>query len=219
MKIAFKEPTPEQLRQWVESEAARARAVAADLKRAQREALEALDLPTRDIEIIRSGAICESQAIDALRGEATILVLSGAPGCGKTLAASVWIHGLIADDANWDIGSTPPKLMRKAAFVSAPKLSRWKKYDDEAMERILRAHRVAIDDLGLEYLDAKGSYQSLLDELINERYAHKRPTLLTTNLPASEFKERYGERIADRIREAGRFVELDNQSFRTSPKA
>jgi DNA replication protein DnaC len=99
-------------------------------------------------------------------------------------------------------------------WVTAAKLARWERYDEEAMNKLLRTPRLVIDDLGGEYLDKGGFYASLLDELINERQSSSRPTIMTTNLAAEAFKARYGERIVDRIREGGRFFECGNASLR-----
>jgi DNA replication protein DnaC len=104
--------------------------------------------------------------------------------------------------------------MRAPMFMTAARLSRLSKFDDEMMGRVLRAVRLVIDDLAVEYADEKGFFRSLLDEVINERYGNRLPTLITTNLAADLFKERCGERITDRVREAGRFVSLDNPSLR-----
>jgi DNA replication protein DnaC len=99
-------------------------------------------------------------------------------------------------------------------FLSSARLSRWPKYDDGAMGRLLQTGRLVVDDMGVEFIDERGAYQSLLDEVINDRYANRRPTLLTTNLDAESFKARYGERIADRIRECGKFVSVGAASMR-----
>ena len=47
-----------------------------------------------------------------------------------------------------------------------------------------------------------------------QRHGHRRLTVCTTNLKASDFRARYGERVADRIRECGAFVEIAGTSRR-----
>ena len=77
---------------------------------------------------------------------------------------------------------------------------------------------LVIDDLGVEYLDAKGYTQKRFDEILDERYSNFRKTLITTNLNARDFRDRYGTRIFDRIREGlssgGAFVEIGEKSYR-----
>jgi DNA replication protein DnaC len=102
-------------------------------------------------------------------------------------------------------------------WVTAAKLARWERYDQEEMAKLLKVGKLVIDDLGGEYLDKGGFYASLLDELINERQAGSRATILTTNLDAAGFSSRYGERIVDRIREGGRFFACGNASLRRRP--
>ena len=99
-------------------------------------------------------------------------------------------------------------------FVDVSRFSRSSRYDDEQMGPLERCSMLAIDDLGMEYADAKGSFLSLLDGLVNARYAASLRTVITTNLGAGAFRERYGERVADRIREVGRYVEIADPSMR-----
>ncbi|HYF08108.1 MAG TPA: ATP-binding protein [Acetobacteraceae bacterium] len=178
--------------------------------------LEAIDVPVKDVALIKAGNLLETEAFAAVSlTDWKLLALSGGAGTGKTTAASCWlwsaVDAAIRDDFT---GGRPPML-----FLTAARLSRWPKYDDEQMRRVLKAHRLVIDDLGAEYVDKNGSYLSLLDEVVNERYANRRATLLTTNLEVGPFKERYGERIADRIREIGRFVSVGNKSMRRKDAA
>ena len=155
-------------------------------------------------------ACCPSKtatpALEAIRDPFTLLVLSGKPGTGKTIAAVTWILDHINADQNWtEAGSAVSLRARPPLLVTAAKLARWDRYEQEPMAKLLLSPRLVIDDLGAEYMDKNGFYASLLDEIINERYAGHRPTLLTTNLDAPGFAARYDERIMGRIRETGRF--------------
>jgi len=132
-----------------------------------------------------------------------MLVLSGGTGCGKTAAACWWLYQSPGD-------SDKPQSL----FITGARLSRMSRFDEEAMAAVFGAHRLVIDDLAMEYADEKGFFRSLLDEIVNERYANQRQTLITTNVDVDTFKTRCGERITDRIREAGQFVSLSNPSLR-----
>jgi DNA replication protein DnaC len=144
-------------------------------------------------ELAQTGALAAAESFD---GE--ILVLSGPPGCGKTVAAGRWFV------QQYDGGGE---------FITASQLERVGRYGEE-LDKLGSVRCLVIDDLGNEYLDQKGSFASLLDGLINERYSNERGTVIATNLSAEEFKQRYGERIADRIRGAGRFVSINEPSLR-----
>ncbi|MBQ7280581.1 MAG: ATP-binding protein [Bacteroidales bacterium] len=79
------------------------------------------------------------------------------------------------------------------------------------LDELCRLPLLGIDDLGTEALSVKdyGNDTMPLIELLTERYAQRRPTIITTNLTillndgarVDEIAERYGERIADRLRE------------------
>jgi len=135
-----------------------------------------------------------------------ILVLSGGRGVGKTMAAVWW--GTQAHPA-------PPELeCGPARFIDAPSLARWPRYDDDRMRQLEMARALVVDDLGLEYDDQRGAFVSLIGALVNARYSNMLPTLITTNMQAGPFKARYQERVADRIREVGDFVEIKGESLR-----
>jgi DNA replication protein DnaC len=131
--------------------------------------------------------------------EESVLVLSGQPGCGKTTAAAVWA----LKACPW-----PPVFLRATSFAASSR------YNHEQRDEWLHAQALVLDDLGAEYADAKGNFLVDLDELIDTFYGDKRPLLITTNCTADEFKQRYGARIVDRIRECGAFYGIKIGSLR-----
>ena len=82
-----------------------------------------------------------------------IVVLSGKPGTGKTVAA-VWLamHRLAQDGV---------------LFMTGPELARLPRYGDER-EELLEASNVIVDDLGAERADAK--FAADFDELVDRCY-------------------------------------------------
>ena len=197
--------------------------------------LASLGVPRKDLSLIIEGNLKPTKAIKAVSSfyssPRTLLVLSGAKGCGKTLAAS-WcvvegcppsreaVARYEGQRALYDLermipghGLHEPRPPAKipGRFIDVARLSRISRYKDEEIGPLESAAILVIDDLGMEFADAKGSFLATLDGLINSRYAEQLRTVITTNLPAQEFKARYGERIADRIREAGSFVGLGGE--------
>ena len=124
--------------------------------------------------------------------EAWCLVLSGPKGCGKSTAAAYYLW----DNTSFQV-NCPPRIQR---WWTAAKVARVSSYNTE-LENLMKTPVLVIDDLGVEYLDKNGHFNHRLDELIDARYSNFRKTIITTNLNKADFKDRYGLRITDRIRE------------------
>jgi DNA replication protein DnaC len=133
-----------------------------------------------------------------------ILVLAGPKGCGKTVAAARWALAQ-------PIGKFP-LFVRAATFATSSRYG-------EEHRRFVDSPDLVLDDLGAEYVDAKGSFLTDLDELVDTFYGAKRRRLLiTTNIRVDDFARRYGERITDRLRERGQWFESGGESLRKQPE-
>jgi DNA replication protein DnaC len=130
-----------------------------------------------------------------------VLVISGGEGCGKTVASAWWAT----------------RLAQVATFVRAASFARSSRYEQDR-SALVSAPALVLDDLGAEYLDGKGSFLVDLDELIDVFYGDRKPLLITTNCTDGDFKERYGARIAGRIRERGAFFGIADGSLRSPTK-
>lgn len=197
-------------------DAAGREAAAAREAREARESIEARNarlvsygMPTRDLESMTMATLDDGdakRAIDrfverhsALRKQ-HVLVISGAPGSGKTCAAAYWLTLRGAKH--------PHVATREPLFMTAAKIARTSSFDDTKLERIELAEKLVIDDLGVEYADDKGALASKLDMIIDARYEHLLPTVITTNLDAQRFKSRVGARIVSRLEETGHFASV-----------
>lgn len=167
----------------------------------RRAELKRYGISERVLKVVLDGNPVETEAVKLLRAafardeKICLVVLQGGVGCGKSCSAALWA---IEHGARW---------------ITAKDLARTSTYDDD-FRSVERARRLVIDDLGTEYADQKGFFLSNLDGLIDARYADELPTVITTNVSAAEFKSRYGERIADRIRGSGAWVEVGGGSLR-----
>ena len=134
------------------------------------------------------------------------LILSSPPGTGKSTAAAYWLWN-ISPERNPVPGPTTRR------WWTACELANVDTYGGE-LTLLKNSGPLVIDDLGTEYADKHGHFDRILDELFDGRYREELPTLITTNLNHRAFVKRYGDRIADRIREGGAFYEFKGKSLR-----
>lgn len=75
---------------------------------------------------------------------------------------------------------------------------------------------LAIDELGVEPQTIKhyGNISSPIVDLVYYRYDRRMPTLFSTNYNQKEIKDRYGERVEDRLFEQCSVILFKNQSYR-----
>jgi hypothetical protein len=144
------------------------------------------------------------QAIDAVSefvgSTKTVLVLAGGVGTCKTGSAC------------WALTFKPGRF---CTADEAVRLSTSNATEDvDLWRRVRNAQLLVIDDLGGEYSGEKGWGVKVFNGLLDHRYSHGLKTIITTNLAAHKFKQDYGERVADRIRETGRFLTLGGTSVR-----
>jgi DNA replication protein DnaC len=165
-------------------------------------ALRNAGLPQRAIEAWQAG-LRPTKGVEAVRtfvaSGKTFLLLLGSPGCGKTVA-------------------TAEALTRGGCFFRAIELARLSSFDKEdraTFQDAAHIRTLVLDDLGAELLH--DGWRPMLDELVDIRYGNRAQTVITSNLDAKAFKERYGERIADRVRHDGFIVTCGDKSERRQP--
>lgn len=125
--------------------------------------------------------------------EGPSLLIAGPTGTGKTHQAYGAIRALLRHGVR----------LRWEATTSADLYARLRPRAGHDAERDLqtlaRCPLLFLDDLGA----AKTSEwtEELTYRLINHRYEHLRPTLITTNLPTAELRAALGDRVASRLAE------------------
>lgn len=167
--------------------------------------------PERAVDLVLAGDLLDTEALrysrDAHAKGTGLVLLAGAPGCGKTTAAVAWLREYVPAD--------PFRVVHHAPlFLTSSALGRWPRFDWGAMKSLEAAPAIVLDDFGREFSDKAGAFASLLDELVDLRYAGRQPLLLTTNVTAAQALERAGERVRDRWREAGLAFETRETSLR-----
>lgn len=174
------------------------------VERASRETVLARGVPevhvrhVYDSEPVEYEALLETKAFAS--SSKTVLVLAGGVGTCKTGSAS------------WALTQKP------GVFVTADEAVRLSTSnapeDVESWRRVRNAQLLVIDDMGGEYAGEKGWNVRVFNGLLDQRYSRGLKTIITTNLTSDRFKADYGERVVDRIREAGKWVTLGGTSVR-----
>lgn len=157
------------------------------------------------------------------------LLLHGVSGVGKSLAAAT-IFLAARETLGWTENGGARGVTRydstACAFMPVTDLSRESYFDADARDLVTllkRRRLLVLDDLGAEMMSA--GYLATLDDVIRARAEDPRArTVLTSNVSAkrdskapekvSLFEERYGARIARRIRDSGAVVACEGKSMR-----
>ncbi|MEV7680611.1 ATP-binding protein [Streptomyces sp. NPDC088341] len=144
--------------------------------------------------------------------EGPSLLIAGPTGTGKTHQAYGAIRALLARGVRlrWEATTTADLYARLRPRAG---------HDAEReLQTLARSPLLFLDDLGA----AKTSEwtEELTYRLINRRYEHLRPTLITTNLPTAELRTTLGDRVASRLAEMTERVILTGPDRRrTAPAA
>lgn len=102
-------------------------------------------------------------------------------------------------------------------MVDAKDLARLATKSPEEFEKMKKVPMLAIDDLGKEPVEVLdyGNVLSPVVELIEYRYDKQLFTIMTSNVPPKEISKRYGERVADRLREMMAIRAYEGKTYRT----
>ena len=153
----------------------------------------------------RAYGICMRAAEGIVKGEKKSVFLTGDVGTGKThLAASIanycMEHGVVVKFGNiTDIFQSLRKAFSK---------------DEDILGEIKSVPLLVLDDLGKEY-STEWTNETIYS-IINYRYEHMLPTVVTTNLSLSELQERIGEATVSRLMEMCEYVSVTGEDYRMS---
>lgn len=155
------------------------------------------------------------------RGERPWLVLLGPVGTGKThlaVALAKWYddqHEVVVADTRYkaahiEFWTVPEFFQAMRTFEKEEKTS--------PFIRALEADLLVLDDLGAENSspdERHGRWMlAILHEMLDFRYRHKKPTIITTNLTPQELSSRYGDRLLSRMAEMGFCVAIQAEDYR-----
>jgi len=157
----------------------------------------------------------ETEALGVVRrwradASLTWLVMCGVKGTGKSVAAT-WLVREVINSGD------------SAAFRRTSELAKLSQFEAGAaeLEHLKHVHLLVLDDLGAELLTDYARAQ--LFEVLDHRHENYGRTILTSNLAwqgAGGMAERLGERLVDRMAQAGRVVQLQpEKSLRRGGRA
>ena len=140
------------------------------------------------------------------------LLIAGPTGTGKTYQAYGAIRALLAAGVRlrWEATTA-------ADLYAAQRPQQGYADPEQQLQRLTRTPLLLLDDLGA----AKQSQwtEELTYRLVNHRYNHLLPTLVTTNLPVADLREAIGDRTASRLAEMTQRVILTGHDRRRHPAA
>lgn len=143
-----------------------------------------------------SGGLAATDAVSAVQdflgSQDWCLVLAGPAGTGKTVGAG---SALLSHTGLWLNARALCNVETEVGPYEAARL-------------------LILDDVGTEYAGANGYSVARVTSLIEARYEADARTIVTTNLSPKAFADRYGDRVADRLRDGGRIVACAGASLR-----
>lgn len=146
-----------------------------------------------------------------LVSEGRCLILGGTSGTGKTHLSIGVAYRAIQNGYDACFTTAAELIDELSAAAGAAQLR-------QALVPYVQPHVLVIDEVG--YLTSGSDAANVLFQVVNHRYLHKKPMLLTTNKPLSHWGQvlhdaDLAEAITDRILERGRFIQLRGPSYRT----
>lgn len=161
----------------------------------------------RELAVMRGAALTKAQEKMPLMMEDGILLLIGPTGRGKTVMATWWGMQRVA------AGKSCGKFATAYQIFARMKQCWTKGEDSEAVLKMWKESKFLI----IDEIQTRGESvweNSVLDELINSRYAAMRPTVMIGNIEPGKEQEMLGARIVDRARECGSVVNCNWPSYR-----
>lgn len=138
------------------------------------------------------------------------MILAGRPGTGKTHLACAIANDLI-QQGRTALFITVASLLRKIRETYGNREGG--KTEQQVFNELRQIDLLIVDEVGVQR--GTESEEHLLFEVLNERNAYYRPTILISNLNAKDMTAYVGERSMDRMREGGgKFVAFDWESYR-----
>jgi DNA replication protein DnaC len=143
--------------------------------------------------------------------EGRCLILDGKSGTGKTHLAVALAYRAIQNGYDARFASADLLIEELSGAARSGRLT-------EALLPYVQPHVLVIDEVG--YLTHRDDAANVLFQLVDHRYLHRKPMILTTNKPLADWGRvlhdpDLAEAITDRVLERGRVIQLRGPSYRT----
>lgn len=146
-------------------------------------------------------------------------MMTGLYGNGKTTLLLAMCNLI-----NYLFDSVCSNERRSIRILKAKDIARWAidRVKRDSYESLYYEDMLAIDEVGEEpaELISFGMVYTPIRDLLEERYARQKLTIITTNLVENkkkdihQIRDHYGERVVDRIREMMKILPFHNSSYR-----
>lgn len=145
-------------------------------------------------------------------GERSLVFHSQGYGTGKTHLAVAILHSWV-EKGQTGYFLHVPSLLRRIRDTFHPSAQ---ETEDQIMQRIERADLVILDDLGKE--KASEWQEMTLYTLVNYRYVHRLPLIITMNLKPQQLERQIGPASVSRLLGMADFVEMEGSDYRLKEK-
>lgn len=145
---------------------------------------------------------------DKLKSGAS-LVLTGGPGTGKTHLACAVANHVIHEHFATVAFCTVATMLRHIKDSYRRDSTR---SEQDAIDDMTRPQLLIVDEVGVQV--GSEHEKLLMFEVLNARYQECRPTILISNLNATDLEGFIGQRVMDRYRECGSVIAFDWESYR-----
>lgn len=137
----------------------------------------------------------------------TTVVFSGLPGTGKShLAIAIAQAVMVRHTALYTSAIDAVRMIRNTWRRDSEKT------ETQVLDMLASVHLLVLDEVGVQY-GTEAEQVSLFD-IIDKRYRDLMPTILLTNQNKAGMKAFLGDRSFDRLREGGKWVACDWESYR-----
>ncbi|MBU6149812.1 MAG: ATP-binding protein [Chloroflexi bacterium] len=140
-----------------------------------------------------------------------IVAMIGPRGTGKTQIAT-WAAEYFVDYVNESGGFRTDTPVFYTTAIELFTTLRADQHNPQTANRFVQYPLLVIDEI--QERGETDFEDRMLTQIIDRRYANMRPTLIIGNLKPDQLASSLGRSIVDRIRETGKVIVVDGQSYR-----